>query len=196
MGSRLIVGIHSRSIVVNHLQTLSEENDLVATTFIYCNYKERAKQTVSNLVASLLRQIVQDRRAISDDVKSFFERHRRHTSPPTLDQLTNVLISEIQTHSKVFIVVDALDECREDDATRARLLKVLRSLPRQVNLMVTSRNLPSIGRHFEGAKRLHIRAKDDDMKIYIEGRIALGPQHLEILQELIVNKIVENAKGM
>ena len=82
----------------------------MATTFIYCNYKEQADQTVSNLVASLLRQVVQGRRAISDDVKSFFERHRRQTSRPTLDQLTDVLISEIRTRSKVFIVVDALDE--------------------------------------------------------------------------------------
>ena len=98
--------------------------------------------------------------------------------------------------SKVFIIVDALDECREDDATRALLLQVLRSLPLQVNLMVTSRNLPSIGRDFEGAKRLHIRAKDDDMKVYIEGRIAFGPRHLKNLQEAIVNKIVKNAKGM
>src|ERR1700722_14594825 len=196
VGSWLIVRIHSRSIVVNHLQTLSEENDWVTTAFIYCNYKEQAKQTVSNLVASLLRQIVQGRRAISDDVKSFFERHRRETSRPTLDQLTDLLISEIRTRSKVFIVVDALDECREDDTTRALLLEVLRSLPQQVNLMVTSRNLPSIGRDFEGAKRLHIRAKDDDMKAYIEGRIALGPRHLKKLQEAIVNKIVESAKGM
>jgi len=39
--------------------------------------------------------------------------------------------------------------------------------------METSRNLPSIGRDFEGAKRLHIRAKDDDMRVYIKGGIAL-----------------------
>ena len=196
VGSWLIVGIHSRSIVLNHLQALSEENDSVATTFIYCNYKKQAEQTVSNLVASLLKQIIQGRRAISDNIKSFFERHQRQEARPTLDQLTDALISEIQTYYKVFVVVDALDECCEDDATRAMLLEVLRSLPRQVNLMVTSRNLPSIGRDFEGAKRLHIRAKDDDIRAYIEGRIALGPRHLKNLQETIVNTIVENAKGM
>ena len=128
VGSWLIVGIHSRSIVTNYLQTLYEENESVATTCIYCNYKEQAEQTVPNLVASLLRQIVQGRRAISDDVKSLFERHQRQSTRPTLDQLTDVLISEIRMRSKVFIVVDALDECREDDATRALLLQVLRSL--------------------------------------------------------------------
>jgi hypothetical protein len=196
VGSWLIVGIHSRSIVVNHLQTLSEEDDSVATAFIYCNHKEQAEQTVSNLVATLLKQIVQDRRAISDQVKSLYERRHRREGRPTLDQLTEVLISEIQTYSKVFIVVDAWDECREDNETRTLLLEVLRSLPRQVNLMVTSRNIQSIGRHFEGAKRLHIRARDDDLRVYIEGRIASGPRHLKNLQEAIVNKIVENAKGM
>src|SRR3984957_11857169 len=196
VGSWLIVRIRSRSIVVNHLQTLSEENDSVATTFLYCNYKEQAEQTVSNLVATLLKQIIQDRRAISDHVKSFYERHHRREARPTLDQLTEVLISEIRTYSKIFIIVDALDECREDDATRALLLEALRSLPPQVNLMVTSRNLPSIGRDFEGAKRLHIRAKDDDMRVYIKGRIALGPRHLKNLQEVIVNEIIQNAKGM
>jgi hypothetical protein len=76
------------------------------------------------------------------------------------------------------------------------LLEVLRSLPGQVNLMVTSRDLPSIARDFKGAKRLHIRAKDDEIKIYIEGRIALGPRYLKKLQDVIVNRLVENAKGM
>jgi len=168
----------------------------VATTCIYCNYKEQAEQTVPNLVASLLRQIVQGRRAISDDVKSLFERHHHQSTHPTLDQLTDILILEIRMCSKVSIVVDTLDECRKDDATRTLLLQVLRSLPLQVNLMVTSHNLPSIGWDFKGAKRLHICAKDDDMRVYIEGRIALGPRHLKNMQEVIVNKIIENTKGM
>ena len=118
---------------MDHLQTLFEENNGVATASIYCNYKEQTEHTVSNLVASLLKQMVQDSRAISDDIKSFYKRHHRRAARPTLDQLTNILISEIQSYSKVFIVVDALDECREDDATRATLLEVLRSLPKQVN---------------------------------------------------------------
>src|SRR3984957_19838431 len=129
---------------MDHLQTLFEDNESAAIAIVYCNYKEQADQTVSNLVAALLKQIVEDRRAISDHVKSFYERHQRRKTRPTRDQLTEVLISEIRTYSKVFIIIDALDECREDDATRAMLLRTLRSLPEQVNLMVTSRNLPSI----------------------------------------------------
>jgi transposase len=163
---------------------------------MYCNYKEQAEQTVSNLVASLLKQMVQNRSAISDDVKSFWEHHQRQNARPTLDQVADALKSEIKTYSKVFIVVDALDECREDDATRAKLLKVLRSLGGNVNLMVTSRDLPSIARDFEETKSLYIHAKDQDIRIYLEGRIAVAPRHLKRLQETIVNRIVKKASGM
>lgn len=181
---------------MNHLQTIFGENDRVAIVVMYCNYKEQAEQTVSTLVASLLKQMVQDRRAISNDVKTFYERHRRQSTRPTPDQITNALKSEILTYSRVFVVVDALDECREDDGTRARLLKVLRSLGGIVNLLITSRNLPSIARDFRGTKCLYIRAKDDDIRKYVEGRVSLAPRHLEKLQETIVNRIIDNAKGM
>jgi len=107
-----------------------------------------------------------------------------------------VLESEIMMYSKVFIVIDALDECREDNATRAEFLQVLRSLPGNVNLMVTSRELPSIARDFRGKKRLTIRANDEDVKRYVRGRIALAPRHLQGLQETIVNKVVEKVQGM
>jgi hypothetical protein len=76
---------------VDRLQTIFEEHDAVATIFIYCNYKEQAEQTVSNLVASPLKQIIQDRGTILDDVRSFYQHHRRRPTRPTLDQLTVVM---------------------------------------------------------------------------------------------------------
>jgi hypothetical protein len=109
-------------IIVNHLQTSLGTNEMVGIAFICCNYIDQAKQTVSNLVSSLLKQMVQHRWAISDNVNSFYQCHRRESTHPTLDQITCVLQSEIRTYPKVFIVVDALDECREDDGTRVRLL--------------------------------------------------------------------------
>jgi|ERR1700722_9570920 len=43
----------ARSLVVDHLQTTFGENDTVATTFNYRNYKEQAEQTASSLVESV-----------------------------------------------------------------------------------------------------------------------------------------------
>jgi hypothetical protein len=186
----------ARSIVINYLQTFFRDAN-VAIVFIYCNYKDHALQTVSNLVASLLRQMVQDRATISDNVRSFYKLHQDQDTRPTLDEFTDALTAEIKNYSKVFIVVDALDECVEDSGARDNLIRILRSLSGIVNLMVTSRNFPSIARYFQGTKRLEIRANDEDMRRYIEGRIARARrQHLYALQENIVNKVVEGAKGM
>jgi hypothetical protein len=186
---------------VNHLQTYFEDAN-VAVTCIYCNYKDQATQTVFNLVVSLLKQIVQCSSVTSDNIKSFYDRHRDRDARPTLEDLVKTLESEFSMYSKVFIIVDALDECAEDECaegsgTRADLLRTLRHLAGTVNLMVTSRDLSFIARLLHGTKRLYIRADDQDVRKYVEARIASVPrQHLISLQETIANKIIENIRGM
>ena len=92
---RLIVDTGNiRSIVVYHLQKIFK-GDNVAVACIYCNYKKQIEQTVSNLVASLLKQIVQDRYGASDNVKSLYELHNHQSTRPTLDELTTALKSKI-----------------------------------------------------------------------------------------------------
>jgi len=95
--------------------------------------------------------------------------------------------------------VDALDECT-DDATRTALLTTLKDLP--INLFVTSRYSLTIEEKFDGVKRLDIRAHDDDVRRYVEKRIFREDRlarHVKAdpsLQDDIVNKVVDSAKGM
>jgi uncharacterized protein involved in tolerance to divalent cations len=186
----------TRSIVVDHLQTFFKDSN-VAVTCIFCNYKEQTTQTATNLVASLLKQIVQDCVTTSDNVKSFYKHHQNRDTRPRLVEFTKALESEIGTYAKTFVVVDAIDECPEDNGTRAILLKTLQSLAGTVNVIVTSRDLASIARQFQGTQRLDIHAKEDDMRRYIEERIANVPRrHLMTLRETIIKKVLENARGM
>lgn len=167
---------------------------------IYCSYKEQTKQTISELVASLLRQFVSGRPVASTGVKKFYrEFHDERRTQPKLPDLRTALQLEIETYSRVYIVVDALDECAECD--QGNLIKTLRSLA-GVNLMVTSRPLLSIKQQFQGTKRLKILADRNDVRKYIEGRIpnenrlARHVERYPTLRNDIVNKIVANARGM
>lgn len=96
--------------------------------------------------------------------------------------------------------MDALDEC--SDRTRAELLIAFRFLATTVSLLVTSRNVASIAQDFCGTKHIDIRASDQDVAKYIEGRIPLEPSlqtHVEndpTLRAVIVEGITENAQGM
>jgi hypothetical protein len=189
--------VHTRSIVLEHLQTFFKDNDRVAITCIYLNYKEQIEQTIPNLISSLLKQIVQDQPQTSDTIRAFYSHHKDRSTRPILDQLVKALQQEIATYFKVFIVVDALDEC-ENLETRSKLLRTLRSFTKigTVRLMVTSRDLPSITQEVDSIKRIDIRADDKDIERYLKDRIATGPQHLSRLKEDIVSHIVQNAAGM
>jgi hypothetical protein len=177
---------------VEHLQTRFDDPDVI-TAYIYCDYGQRTTQTTPILVASLLKQIVQDCRQVSENVKAFY--HRRKKARPPHFELSKVLKTEIGMYTKAFVVVDALDEFATENEFRAKFLEELRSLPDNVKLMVTSRNITSIEQLFHGASRLDIRASDEDLRRCVDDRLqAYGS--LKHLNAIIVSKVVEKAAGM
>jgi len=189
------------SIVVDYLQNRFK-NDDAATVCVYCNYKEKKEQDAQSLIASILKQLVQDSKTISNDLKTWFQPHLKREAHLPPEELTQALHLEIARHRRVFVVVDALDECTEESSTRADLLDELKSLPKNVNLLVTSRKISAIMNEFEGAERLEVYASDKDTKKYIVGRIHHEPRlarHVKAdpgLQRAIVNGIISKAHGM
>ncbi|EGN97633.1 hypothetical protein SERLA73DRAFT_30563, partial [Serpula lacrymans var. lacrymans S7.3] len=187
------------SFIIDHLIKHHRSHD-VAVLFIYCNYKEQAQQSVSHLVASLLKQLVQDFPPTFHRVQSQYESRQEQRLSPTLEDVHSTLLAEIKTFSQVFIVVDALDEIAKDDGSHLDLLTLLQSLG--CNLLVTSRDMDSIGRALHDVHRMDIHAHDDDMRMYIEGCIRPGTSlHVHIagdstLREEIIGCVIAYAKGM
>jgi ankyrin repeat domain-containing protein 50 len=139
---------------------------------------------------------------------SLYRHHLRKETRPTLGELSKLLQSkvryllEVRRLSKVFIVIDALDECPESNRTRQSFLAEIRKLQSTVHLLITSRHIPAIEREFEKAARVEICASGKDVRRYLEGRIESEDRLVRLvkadpaLQETIVNTIVKNAKGM
>ena len=137
---------------------------------------------------------------VSSHVKSLYKRHLHLNTRPTVDELTEALKIEISTYARVFLVIDALDECPQNGESGAQFLHILRSL--RVNLLLTARDIPLIARKFRGINRLEIRAKKEDIKKYIEGRLSLDTQLRLVLgrntglQLEMVNNVAGNVHGM
>jgi hypothetical protein len=193
----LIVNTICRATALAHIQAIFTGVN-VAIACIYCDYKNQAEQTVPGLIAGLLKQFVQDHPAVSDHVKSLYERHFVDSTRVTPEEVKTVLGLEIGMYSKVFIIVDGLDECLE--GRQKALVTELKSLPSTVNLMVTSRPLQWIGCLFQHAKHLNISASDNDVRKYIEGRIQIEDRLSRIVVGndglTIANKIISSISGM
>jgi hypothetical protein len=120
-----------------------------------------------------------------------------------LDELAKTLCSVAELYEeRVFIVVDALDECQESAGSRflAELEKLQSSSRPKVNIFATSRpNIPDIMENFKGHPWLEILASREDIQQYLEGHMdELGPvvnQSQDIQQE-IIDGILDAADGM
>jgi ankyrin repeat domain-containing protein 50 len=115
------------------LQELFKGND-VTVACIFCNYQERSTQSLKEFVVSVLKQIIQDHSSALETIKVLCKEFRDKQKHPRLNNLIDTLRSEIRTHSKVFIVLNALDECQED--YQGRLITELKFISSTVYLMV------------------------------------------------------------
>jgi pyrrolidone-carboxylate peptidase len=159
------------------------------------------EQTTSNLLAGIWRQLVLGKPIASTSllvVRKLFQKHSEKRTKPELAQIHEVVRLAIAQWSRVYIVVDALDETPEDN--RQRLLKYLTDLGPAVCLMLTSRHDVSL-RNIT-TERFDIRVPEEDIQKYVEHQINESTQlslYIETrlqLREEIIAKILENADRM
>ncbi|KAI0111616.1 ankyrin [Daldinia grandis] len=123
----------------------------VAVLITYCSFDDKNTHSTYNILSSFIRQIVEKKGEMSDVIKDMYAEHSQsHTqSRPTLDQLINLLSTEIGTFEKTFIIVDGLDEI-PNDKDKTELLRTIESLIPLPQFMVTSRPVSSISAWFKG----------------------------------------------
>jgi hypothetical protein len=188
------------AITIDHLSTTTE-SDAIGIAYIFCNYKAQADQNTTSLLAPILKQLVQARPSLAEPVSRLYEHHSSRRTKPSLEEIFAALQIVVKNLTRVYVVVDALDECSDRDGTRSRLLAKLRDLQREadVHLMVTSRCIPDIENEFRLVPTLEVRASDADVKRFVEGHIYRLPRCIQRdneLQGFMEDKIVEAVDGM
>ncbi|KAJ7474907.1 ankyrin repeat-containing domain protein [Mycena latifolia] len=185
------------SIVIDHLRA-AQTCENIGVAVIYLNHKDTETQSPPNLMASLWRQLVWQK-SISSTVHQLYAKHCELHTRPTPDEIHTDLCSTISEYSKVFILVDALDEYPENQ--RGVLLRNLSNLGPNVSLMLTSRPHIDIG-GFANPDPLEIRASEDDIRQYVHAQVALSPRlndHIKKRPDLLTEietKVVSGSEGM
>ncbi|KAF3313971.1 hypothetical protein TWF173_005563 [Orbilia oligospora] len=182
------------SIIIENLQMRFQGDKTIGIAYLYFNFKRTNEK---NLLASLLKQLSQTQPSIPDGVKSLY-REFRHQRPPE-NKIYEVLQTVLSELSRVFILLDALDECNPVD--RSKLLTELFRLQTKcgVNILATSRFIPDIEERFEGSMVLEIQGNPEDIYDYIGGRMSelrLCVRRDPGLQEEIKKGITEAVDGM
>ncbi|KAF1955604.1 hypothetical protein CC80DRAFT_549295 [Byssothecium circinans] len=188
------------AVTIDYLSK-SVQNSSHGVAYVYCNYKTQEQQDASSMLGAILKQLVQSRSSSVEPVERLHQRHANRGTKLSFDEILVALRDVIAHYPTVYIVVDALDECRDDDGTRRRFLARLRDLQEEsdVRLMVTSRLLPDILEEFEEAMRLEVQASEEDVKRFVAGQIYRLPNCIQrdpALQDLVQSKIAEAVDGI
>ncbi|OCK78779.1 purine and uridine phosphorylase, partial [Lepidopterella palustris CBS 459.81] len=189
------------AIVIDDLTTRFQNDSNIGIAYLYCNFRRRDEQKADDLLISLLKQLSQERPSLLDSVKDLYHRHKAKRTRPSFDDILRALQAVIAVYSRVFIVVDALDECQASDGCRSRFLSEIFNLQVkcQANVFVTSRFIPEIAEMFNGSTSLEICASNEDVRKYLEGHMSQLPSFVSRnndLQEEIKTEIVQAVDGM
>ena len=189
------------SIVVDNLCNRFHNDATVGIAYVYCNFRRKDEQKIDALLASLLKQLAQSQVSLPGSVKDLYDRHKRKQTRPSSDEILRALQSTAGSYSRVFIIVDALDECQVSDGCRTKLLSEIFSLQAKhgANLFATSRSIPEITEKFQSSIFLEIRASIEDVRRYLDGCMSQLPECVRNnhdLQEEIKVGIVKAVDGM
>lgn len=169
--------------------------------YIYCNFQQKGEQTAYDLLASLLKQLAQDQSSLPGSVKELYDQHQAKKTRPSINEISKALQIVAAMFSRVFIIVDALDECQTSGKCRSTLLGEIFDLQAKTkaNFFATSRRIPEIERKFKGYPSLEIFASDEDVHRYLDSHMSELPEcvlkKLD-LQEEIKSQIVKAIDGM
>ncbi|CAD6563814.1 MAG: hypothetical protein ASARMPREDX12_000073 [Alectoria sarmentosa] len=186
------------SFIVNALQAVGNEH--VGVAYIYCNYSEAEKQNPTNLLKSILLQLASRKRVMIEELTEAYKKHMKEGTALSLPECCRLLHAATNYFSKIYLVIDALDECAE--CTRDILLAELKKPKPQINVLVTSRHVFPDHYDAESALRLEIEANMLDIREYLEKRItessalqAYFKKDMD-LHDVIISDVAERAKGM
>ena len=187
--------------MVDYLYTRFQKDPSIGIAYIYCNLGKKDEQKAEDLLASLLKQLAQGQSSLPETVKSLYNEHAEKRTRPSLDELSNALQSVATIYSRVFIIIDALDECQVSDKCRSRFLSAIFNLQdkARAKLFATSRPILDIEKEFKGCLSLEILASDGDIQRYLDGNMSQLPRFISSrpkLQEEIKVGISTAVKGM
>ncbi|KAI9674067.1 MAG: hypothetical protein M1822_009562 [Bathelium mastoideum] len=188
------------AVTIDYLSSAALGNS-VGISYLFCSYKAQFDQSAYNLLAALLKQLLQARPDLAAPVVELYDRHSERGNKPSLNELMHALKKTCLSYPTTYIIIDALDECSNRNGERNRLIQKLRELQAgsNVRLLLTSRDLPEITKFFNLDPQLEVRASDEDVRRFVAGQISRLPDCIQRSEELrndVQNKIIESVDGM
>ena len=171
----------------------------VAVSCFYVDFAAREEQFPTNVLGSLLRQIVGGLEKIPDEIIRMFQDHKKVIGGRGLRVPEIVkMLQTVTSLQPTFICVDALDECVESYRPEIldSLTQILEKSPNTRIFLTGRRHIrDEIDRHLgERATFLSIQPNRDDIVGYVRMRLSKDTSldRMDSLEDEIIKSITKN----
>ncbi|KAK2788055.1 hypothetical protein FQN51_003050 [Onygenales sp. PD_10] len=190
------------SMIIDNLRRKFSRDENIGLAYFFCNYQRVEEQKPIDMLANVLKQLIEKKNLLPDGIKDLYETHKRSRASLTLDQMLKTFTAVIASYSKTFLVIDALDEQKYSEEGWTAMISGIFKLQSQfdIRFLATSRFIPEIEFQFEGTIQKEIRANDGDILKYVDGRVCrLLRSRLSKypdLQSLVKREVLAATDGM
>lgn len=197
------------STVVEHLRGREEVGGRPRgrIAYYYFDFNDHGKQTAQGCIQSLVRQLFEQSDQVPEELRSLYNDNRHGT--PSLEKLIDVLIAMLSDDPPDFIIIDALDECKEDEGERERqafyeaLQEIKSNAEGRYKFFIASRPEPDIKRELSelGVTEVNVEKTlvDEDIRSHVR---ALLPKEARFkkwpgaVKKEIEDTLVKQSNGM
>lgn len=188
------------SIIIEDLESRFYNDTTATVVYVYCNFHRKDEQSAEHLLSSLLKQLAQSQSSLPVGVQKLYDKHTQKRTKPSFDEISKVLQAVALGMSRIFILIDALDECQTSSGCLTRFLSEVFYLQSkaEVNIFATSRLIPEIMERFQDCLCRKIRTTDDDIQRYLDGHMSVPSfvARRPDVQDEIRTSIMKAANGM
>jgi ankyrin repeat domain-containing protein 50 len=90
-------------------------NDKVGVAFAYFKYDSSESQQPSRVVSTFIKQLCWKKEQIPQHLLDFYHTYDRDVRTPAFDKYKDNFFRLVKSFDQIFLVIDALDECNQDD---------------------------------------------------------------------------------
>lgn len=187
------------AILVDYLMERFRGDDTVCVAYLYYNFKRQQDQKAEQMLASLVRQLSESSTPFPNALRKLYDRHKLMKISPSLTAISDVLATLVPAFSRVYILIDALDE--GEDRERMKCLSEVFAVQEKtgLNIFATSRAINNIAAKFEGSISRDISPTRHDIFKFLGAHMSELPSFVQgdiDLQNEIKESIASAIDGM
>lgn len=178
----------------------------VGVGFFYFDFNNQDQQFCDTMLRSLILQLWSQSRENANALDALYLACGSGASQPSLPLLMNTLKELVQNFPDAFIILDALDECRERTRLMLTIEEMLEWNSLSLHILATSREEKdieeSLSKFMNNKDRIRVQSAliEKDIRAYVRSRIRDGHELKKWQKPEVQNEIetvlMEKANGM